>query len=57
MKVPAKKYLGVVLLMAVVLISSHIAAEELTSTSGDPVAQTGSSMTVPDLSEIIPLAA
>lgn len=45
------------LLLIMLLATSHIVAEEPPSTSGNPAAQTGSSSPVPELPEVIPLAA
>ena len=57
MKVPAKKYFGIVFLMAVVLISSHGQANE--QSQGDQTSGTKeeSHAVAPDLADIIPLAA
>ncbi len=57
MRIPAKKILGVVLLMAVCLVSSHALANE--QPQGDQTAGTKQepAAAVPDLVDIIPLAA
>ena len=56
MRFTAKKILGVVLSMVVLLISSHVLAQE--QSQGDQIsgAKPELPITVPDLAEIIPLA-
>ena len=57
MRISAKKILGVVLAMAVLLISSHGLAHEQSRGDQTSGAEQKSLLTVPDLADIIPLAA
>ena len=57
MRLPAKKILGAVLPIAVLLISSHALAEELTNGDQTSGAKREVSVSAPDLADIIPLAA
>ena len=57
MRLPAKKILGAVLPIAVLLISSHALAEELSNGDQTSGAKREVSVSAPDLADIIPLAA